>query len=116
MGGWRGLVVVGASVLLLAASGCGGSSGASARNITCKEVNASTAKTEVVAKELVTAVQLAGGRVHSSESTASLVRSVCEIGGNGSPVKPEQKAFMAAVAKFWHEQGNPGEPPASLTK
>ena len=87
-----------------------------ARNITCKEVNASTAKTEAVATELVRAVQVAGGRVHSSEAIAELVRSVCEIGGNGNPVKPEHKAFAAAVARFWHEQGNPGEPPASLTK
>ncbi len=109
------MVAVAASALLLAASGCGGSSGASARNITCREVNASRAKTEAVAKELVRAVQLAGGRVRSpTEAIAKLVSSVCEI-GNGSPVKPEDKAFAAAVAEFWHEQGNPGEPPSSLT-
>jgi len=109
------MMAVAGSSCLLAASGCGGSSGASARTITCKELNASTAKTEAVAKELVRAVQVAGGRVHASttEGIANLLKSVCEIGGK---VKPEDRAFTAAVAEFWHEQGNPGEPPASLSK
>jgi hypothetical protein len=82
-------------VVVALLAGCGGGGNASAKNITCKEVKASTEKTEAVARQIIADVRSkTHGKTVSSEIASNAVNNVCE-GSEGS--KPDDKAYYPAL-------------------
>jgi hypothetical protein len=84
-----------ASAVLLAA-GCGGSSSkppASAKDITCKEVKASTKQANALAQQVVNDVKsvTGGGVIVSFEFASRRVNEAC------AKAKPGDKAYLSAV-------------------